>query len=48
MKRVVVISGAGISAESGLKTFPCADGFYAKAKREDAGPGTAPRPSLPL
>ena len=27
MKRVVVISGAGISAESGLKTFRGADGL---------------------
>ena len=44
MKRVVVISGAGISAESGLRTFRGADGLWRKAKREDGGPGTAPHP----
>ena len=28
MKKVVVVSGAGISAESGLKTFRDSDGLW--------------------
>ena len=35
MKRVVVISGAGISAESGLKTFRGADGLWRGYRPED-------------
>ncbi|MBQ5620708.1 MAG: NAD-dependent deacylase, partial [Alistipes sp.] len=30
MKKVVVFTGAGISAESGLKTFRDADGLWAE------------------
>ena len=35
MKRVVVLSGAGISAESGLQTFRGADGLWAGRRVED-------------
>ena len=35
MKRVVVISGAGISAESGLKTFRVADGLWRGYRPEE-------------
>ena len=35
MRRVVVISGAGISAESGLKTFRGADGLWRGYRPED-------------
>lgn len=35
MKRVVVISGAGISAESGLKTFRAADGLWRGYRPEE-------------
>ena len=35
MKSVVVISGAGISAESGLKTFRGADGLWRGYRPED-------------
>lgn len=35
MKRVVVISGAGISAESGLKTFRGADGHWRGYRPEE-------------
>ena len=35
MKRVVVISGAGISAESGLKTFRGADGLWRGFRPEE-------------
>ena len=40
MKRVVVISGAVISAESGLKTFRGADGLWRGYRPEEvACPG---------
>jgi len=35
MKRVVVLSGAGISAESGLQTFRGADGLWEGRRVED-------------
>ena len=35
MKRVVVLSGAGISAESGLQTFRGADGLWEGHRVED-------------
>ena len=35
MKRVVVLSGAGISAESGLKTFRDSDGLWENYRIED-------------
>ena len=35
MKCIVVISGAGISAESGLKTFRGADGLWRGYRPED-------------
>jgi hypothetical protein len=35
MKRVVVISGAGISAESGLKTFRGTDGLWRGYRPEE-------------
>ena len=35
MKRVVVISGAGISAERGLKTFRGADGLWRGDRPEE-------------
>ncbi|MBQ1979348.1 MAG: NAD-dependent deacylase, partial [Alistipes sp.] len=35
MKKVVVFTGAGISAESGLKTFRDADGLWAEYRIED-------------
>lgn len=35
MKRVVVLSGAGISAESGLKTFRDSDGLWENHRIED-------------
>ncbi len=31
MKNLVILSGAGISAESGIKTFRDADGFVGRA-----------------
>jgi NAD-dependent deacetylase len=40
MKRIVVLSGAGISAESGLKTFRDSDGLWENFRIEDvATPG---------
>ena len=44
MKRVVVISGAGISAESGLKTFPCADGHLRESEARERGTRKRPSP----
>jgi NAD-dependent SIR2 family protein deacetylase len=38
MKRVVVISGAGISAESGLWTFRGVDGLHAKRSERTWAP----------
>jgi NAD-dependent deacetylase len=35
IQRVVVLSGAGISAESGLKTFRGADGLWEGHRVED-------------
>lgn len=35
MKRLVVLSGAGISAESGLKTFRDSDGLWEGYRVED-------------
>src|SRR5687767_4108153 len=35
MKRVVVLSGAGVSAESGLKTFRDSDGLWENYRIED-------------
>ena len=35
MKKIVVFTGAGISAESGLKTFRDADGLWAEYRIED-------------
>ena len=35
MKRIVVLSGAGISAESGLKTFRDSDGLWENYRIED-------------
>src|SRR4051812_30901082 len=35
MKKVVVLSGAGISAESGLKTFRDSDGLWENYRIED-------------
>ena len=35
MKRIVVLSGAGISADSGLQTFRDADGLWAGYRIED-------------
>ena len=35
MKRVVVLSGAGMSAESGLQTFRGADGLWEGHRVED-------------
>ena len=35
MKKVVVLSGAGISAESGLKTFRNSDGLWENYRIED-------------
>jgi NAD-dependent deacetylase len=50
MKRVVVLSGAGISAESGLQTFRGADGLWEGHRVEDvASPeGWAANPELVL
>jgi NAD-dependent deacetylase len=50
MKRVVVLSGAGISAESGLQTFRGADGLWEGHRVEDvASPeGWAANPALVL
>ena len=40
MKKVVVLTGAGISAESGLKTFRDSDGLWENYRVEDvATPG---------
>ena len=36
IKNIVVLSGAGISAESGLKTFRDSDGLWENYKIEDA------------
>lgn len=49
-KRVVVLSGAGISAESGLETFRDSNGLWAKYKIEDVCTPEALRknPSLVL
>ena len=35
MKRVVVFTGAGVSADSGLATFRDADGLWAQYRIED-------------
>ena len=35
IKNIVVLSGAGISAESGLKTFRDSDGLWENHKIED-------------
>ena len=35
MKKIVVLSGAGISAESGLKTFRDSDGLWENHRVED-------------
>ncbi len=35
MKKIVVLSGAGISAESGLKTFRDSDGLWENHRIED-------------
>ena len=35
MKKVIVLSGAGISAESGLKTFRDSDGLWENYRVED-------------
>jgi NAD-dependent deacetylase len=35
MKKIVVLTGAGISAESGLKTFRASDGLWEEHKIED-------------
>ena len=35
MKRIVVFTGAGISADSGLSTFRDADGYWDKYRIED-------------
>jgi NAD-dependent deacetylase len=50
MKRIVVLSGAGISAESGLQTFRGADGLWEGHRVEDvASPeGWAANPALVL
>jgi NAD-dependent deacetylase len=50
MKRIVVLSGAGISAESGLQTFRGADGLWEGHRVEDvASPeGWAANPELVL
>jgi NAD-dependent deacetylase len=34
-KNIVVLTGAGISKESGLDTFRCADGIWSKVRLED-------------
>ncbi len=34
-RRIVVLTGAGISKESGLSTFRDADGIWAKVRIED-------------
>src|SRR5690349_21899611 len=33
--RIVILTGAGISKESGLDTFRCADGIWARVRLED-------------
>ena len=50
MKRIVVLSGAGISAESGIQTFRDSDGLWNKYRFEDlASPGAWARdPQLVL
>ena len=35
MKRIVVFTGAGVSADSGLSTFRDADGLWANYRIED-------------
>lgn len=35
MKRIVVLTGAGISAESGIKTFRDSDGLWENYRVED-------------
>jgi NAD-dependent deacetylase len=34
-QRIVILTGAGISKESGLDTFRCADGIWARVRLED-------------
>jgi len=41
MKKIVVLSGAGISAESGLKTFRDSDGLWENYKIEDVATPSA-------
>lgn len=50
MKKIVVLSGAGISAESGIKTFRDSNGLWENHKIEDvASPeGFARNPELVL
>jgi len=37
MKKLVIFTGAGISAESGIKTFRDSDGLWENYKIEDVG-----------
>ncbi len=48
--RIVILTGAGISAESGVATFRDPDGVWAKFNLEDVATleGFAREPSLPL
>jgi NAD-dependent deacetylase len=50
MKKIVILSGAGISAESGIKTFRDSNGLWENHKIEDvASPeGFARNPELVL
>ena len=41
MQRVVVLTGAGISAESGLRTFRGSDGFWDSGEPSPDESGTA-------
>ena len=46
--RIVVLTGAGISKESGLDTFRCADGIWARVNLEDVATSEGFRRNPPL
>jgi NAD-dependent deacetylase len=46
--RIVVLTGAGISKESGLDTFRCADGIWARVNLEDVATPEGFRRNPPL
>ena len=42
MSKIVILTGAGISAESGIETFRAEDGLWAQHRVEDVATGAPP------